>query len=82
VLLFNIIKDDYENVTILNDRAKSIGFKFKIKTFTLNLNGMYKDTYYSRFILEGLAETSQIFLQDTYILPKLISYEKCRRDRW
>jgi hypothetical protein len=38
-------------------------------------------TYHSRFIPEGVAEVSQIFLQDTHVLPKLASYEEhCRRD--
>jgi hypothetical protein len=32
-------------------------------------------TYDSRFIPEGVAEASQIFLQDAYVLPKLFSYE-------
>jgi hypothetical protein len=41
------------------------------------------NTYHSRFIPEGLAEVSLIFLRDTHVLPKLVSYEKhCRRDRW
>jgi hypothetical protein len=36
-------------------------------------------TYHSRFIPEGVAEVSQLFLQDTHVLPKLVSYEKhCR----
>jgi hypothetical protein len=39
-------------------------------------------TYHSRFIPEG-QEVSQIFLQDTLDLPKLVSYEEhCSRDRW
>jgi hypothetical protein len=43
----------------------------------------YKHTYHSRFIPEGVAEESQIFLRDTHVLPKLVSYEEhCRRDRW
>jgi hypothetical protein len=30
---------------------------------------------------KGVAEVSQIFLQDTHVLPKLVSYkEHCRRD--
>jgi hypothetical protein len=33
-------------------------------------------TYHSPFILEEIAETSQIFLLDTHILPKWLSYEK------
>jgi hypothetical protein len=40
-------------------------------------------TLYSHFILEGVAEVTQIFLRDTHVLPKLVSYEEhCRRDRW
>jgi hypothetical protein len=40
-------------------------------------------TYHSRFFPEGVAEVSQIFLRDTHVLPKLVSYEEhCRRDRW
>jgi hypothetical protein len=32
---------------------------------------------------EEVAEVSQIFLRDTQVLPKLVSYEEhCRRDRW
>jgi hypothetical protein len=36
--------------------------------------------YYSCFILEGGVETSQIFLRDTHILPKLLSYENTRKE--
>jgi hypothetical protein len=40
-------------------------------------------TYHLRLIPEGLAEVSQIFLKDTYLLPILVSYEEHgRRDRW
>jgi hypothetical protein len=40
-------------------------------------------TYGSRFIPEEVAETSQIFLRDAHVLPKLLSYEEyCRYDRW
>jgi hypothetical protein len=51
----------------------------------LNINDIitYILTYHSRFIPEGVAEVSQIFLRDTHVLPKLFSYEEhCRRDRW
>jgi hypothetical protein len=38
-------------------------------------------TYQTRFIRKGAAEVSQIFLRDTHVLPKLVSYEEhCRRD--
>jgi hypothetical protein len=43
----------------------------------------YIHTYHSRFIPEGVAEVSQIFLRGTHVLPKLVSYEEhCRRDKW
>jgi hypothetical protein len=32
-------------------------------------------TYHSRFIPKGVAETSQIFLRDAQVLPKLFSYK-------
>jgi hypothetical protein len=39
--------------------------------------------YHSRFIPEGVADASQIFLRDAQVLLKLLSYEEyCRRDRW
>jgi hypothetical protein len=39
--------------------------------------------YHSRLTPEGIAEASQIFLRDPYVLPKLFNYkEYCRRDRW
>jgi hypothetical protein len=33
-------------------------------------------TYHSRFIPEGVAETTQIFLRDAHVLPKLLSYKE------
>jgi hypothetical protein len=36
----------------------------------------YIHTYHSRFIPEGVAEVSQVFLRYTHVLPKLISYEE------
>jgi hypothetical protein len=45
----------------------------------LNKVVMILHTYHSRFIPEGVAEVSQIFLRETYVLPKLVSYEEhCR----
>jgi hypothetical protein len=32
---------------------------------------LHTRTYHSRFISEGVAEVSQIFLRDTHVLPKL-----------
>jgi hypothetical protein len=37
---------------------------------------IYIHTYHSRFIPERVAEVSQIFLRDTHVLPKLVSYEE------
>jgi hypothetical protein len=40
-------------------------------------------TYHSRFISEGVAQVSRIFLPDAHVLLKLLSYEEYyRRDRW
>jgi hypothetical protein len=39
------------------------------------LSFTYIHTYQSRFIPEGIAEASQIFLRDTHVLPKLFSYK-------
>jgi hypothetical protein len=33
-------------------------------------------TYHSRFVPEGVAHASEIFLPDAQILPKLLSYEE------
>jgi hypothetical protein len=38
----------------------------------LNYLFIYIHTYHSRFIPEGVAEASQIFLRDTHVLPKLV----------
>jgi hypothetical protein len=35
-------------------------------------------TYHLRFIPEGVAETSQIFLRDAIVLPKLLSHVKVK----
>jgi hypothetical protein len=41
------------------------------------------DTYHPRFIPEGVADASQLFLRDAQALPQLPSYEEyCRRDMW
>jgi hypothetical protein len=38
-------------------------------------------TYHLSFIPEGVAEAFQIFLRDTHVSPKLLSYKKhCKRD--
>jgi hypothetical protein len=35
-----------------------------------SLSQVYIHTYYSRFIPEGVAEASKIFLRDAHVLPK------------
>jgi hypothetical protein len=37
---------------------------------------MHTYIYHSRLIPEGVAEVSQIFLRDTHVSPKLVSYEE------
>jgi hypothetical protein len=40
-------------------------------------NYIYIHTYHARFIPEGFAEASQIFLRDAHVLPKLVfEFEK------
>jgi hypothetical protein len=60
----------------------STDFRNMARFFNL-LVRLYIHTYHSRFIPEGVAEISQIFLRDTHVLPRLVSYEEhCKRDRW
>jgi hypothetical protein len=33
-------------------------------------------TYHPRFILEGVAEASQVSLGDAHVLPKLLGYKE------
>jgi hypothetical protein len=42
--------------------------------FSRSIYYFYIHTYHSCFIPEGVAEVSQIFLQDTHVLTKLCSY--------
>jgi hypothetical protein len=37
-------------------------------------NYTYIHTYHSRFIPEGVAEASQIFLLDAHVLPKFLAF--------
>jgi hypothetical protein len=56
-------------------------FAIGFETYFIFLKNLH--TYHSRFIPEGIAEVSQIFLRDTRVLSKLISYEEhYRRDSW
>jgi hypothetical protein len=58
-------------------------FIFKRSFNLFQIEHTYIHAYHSRFILEGVAEASQIFLRDTHVLPKLVGYEEhCSRDRW
>jgi hypothetical protein len=65
--------------------------RFHVFSATASISHHYSDTdiihnntyIHSRFIPEGVVEVSQIFLRDTHVLLKLVSYEEhCRRDRW
>jgi hypothetical protein len=60
--------------------AKHLTFDGQIILILINIH-TYIHTYHSRFIPEGVAEVSQIFLRDTHVLTKLVTYEEhCRRD--
>jgi hypothetical protein len=37
---------------------------------------LYIHASHTRFIPKGVAEVSQVFLRDTHVLPKLVSYEE------
>jgi hypothetical protein len=70
-----------------NEKKRQIESFFRFFTALtrplLQLFLKYIHTYHSRFIPEGVAEVSQIFLRHTYVLPKFVSYEEhCRRERW
>jgi hypothetical protein len=55
------------------------GFLFWSVTHHM-LTTIHEYTYHLRFIPEGVAEASQIFLRD--VLPKLLNYDEYyRRDR-
>jgi hypothetical protein len=45
-------------------------------TIVTSITHTYIHTYHSRFILQGVTETTQIFLPDTHILLKWLSYKK------
>jgi hypothetical protein len=47
-----------------------IGLEYLSQTIRLRLKNIYIHTYHLRFIPEGVAEVSQIFLRDTHVLPK------------
>jgi hypothetical protein len=51
-----------------------------VKTWTYGTGNETLDvnihTYRSRFIPEGVAEASQMFLRDTRVLPKLLSHKE------
>jgi hypothetical protein len=71
LLIYILIVDRIQLLTVL--------FLFQISFLFWWIN----NTYFSRFIPEGVAEVSQIFLRDTHVVLKLVSYEEyCRRERW
>jgi hypothetical protein len=52
-----------------------LNMPFPLKRLHWDKRVYYIYTYHSRFIHDGVAEASQIFLRDAYILSKLFSYE-------
>jgi hypothetical protein len=75
---FKNFKDIYKGKFSVKSNKELIvinGSKQLIKSNHYTLEE-YINTYHSRFIPEDLAETSQIFLQDTQILSKWFSCEK------
>jgi hypothetical protein len=75
----------YQNL-FLKENSVTRFFYFSwrhIKLCIFNYKNIHKHTYNSRFIPEGVAEASQIFLGCAYVLPKRLSYEEyCRCDSW
>jgi hypothetical protein len=47
---------------------------FQLETYVKQMT--YMHSYHSRFIPQGVAEASRIFLRDAHFLPKLIYYEE------
>jgi adenylosuccinate synthase len=73
----------WQDRLIISDRAHLVLDLHQQVGFLCHIDTCHIHTYHSRFIPEGVVEVSQIFLRDTHILPKLVSYEKhCKRDRW
>jgi hypothetical protein len=69
--------------SVLEIIATSLDCLYVNRSCVISCTNIHTYTYHSRFIPEGVAEVSQIFLRDTHVLPKLVSYdEQCRRDRW
>jgi hypothetical protein len=55
----------------VNEQAVNILCLFLTISTVSDMYFFYIHTYHSRFILEGVAEASQIFLRDAHVLPKL-----------
>jgi hypothetical protein len=55
----------------MNIRRKS-----KNTNFLILIYFHYVYPYHSRFILDGVAEASRVFLRDAHVLPKRLSYEE------
>jgi hypothetical protein len=61
----------------VQDPLVSKGFCNELLPLLMSRGCLYiLHTYHSRFIPEGVAEVSQIFLRDTHVLPKLLSYDE------
>jgi hypothetical protein len=71
----NLATDFYIPMTLIQNQE---GPRFEPQVKAELKNDIH--TYHSRFIPEGV---SQIFLRDTHVLQKLLSYEEhCKRDMW
>jgi hypothetical protein len=80
VLFINILclpvglprKNKQKQLSQISDSITNNRFDF-VELFILIIFNIH--TYHSRFIPERVAETSQKFLSDVHVLPKLFSYE-------
>jgi hypothetical protein len=82
IILFDLtMRGSKPSTFFLNPIRRDLATHFPNKLWEITLFETYDilHTYYSRFIPEGVAEASQKFLRDAYVLPKLLSFEEyCR----
>jgi hypothetical protein len=72
ICIFSIFQNLTEFNTAHNRRISMLGISTDDGTDVMKVR---YHIYHSRFIPEGVAEESHIFLRDTHVLPKLVSYE-------
>jgi hypothetical protein len=61
---------------VIDTAISTAWYPFQKKIQDTQNSQIHIHTYHSRFIPEGVAEVSQIFIRDTHVLPKLVSYEE------